>query len=337
MIAADDQAIVITGCGWVTPFGVGDARDRLPGVPALDTAASPPVRQIPTELLDRFPPVAEELRHDRAAWMAGLAFELACRSAGVDRHQTPPERIGLVLGSALAGQPGMIQFAEEVRAQSARFVSPIHFPNTVGNFTAGAIARVHQLRGPNLTLAGGAACGLEALVRAAALIADGSADVVVAGGVETITEALALGFDPLTPPLSEGACLYVLVSRTRAAARSATIMALIESCSTETANDSTPLEHDDAVVVTAGFDNHDALSVESILGRGLAAAGAATVLLAAQWLGDECSQPDTSLASIQPHGSCARVIAVARTDCHESLRLSLRIPIPPAGAAGSGS
>ena len=57
----------------------------------------------------------------------------------------------------------MIRFAEEVRAQSPRFVSPIHFPETVGNYLAAALARGFGFRGPNLTLAGDSA-GMEAVV-----------------------------------------------------------------------------------------------------------------------------------------------------------------------------
>lgn len=197
---SDEQPILITGCGWVTPFASGCARDvvaalrKLPAdiAPCVASPAPPTDRflSVPGADLQAFPDIPKEIRSDKGAWMTAVAIEFALRDAGLDRKSIPPERLGLVLGCALAGQIGMIQFAGEVREQSPRFVSPINFPQTVGNFIAGAIARGYDVRGPNLTLAAGTASGLDAVCEGCSLLQAGRADVLLAGGTDALTDTL---------------------------------------------------------------------------------------------------------------------------------------------------
>jgi len=221
------DAIVLTGCGWVTPFAAGpiddvlrEARHRRPMPPPEATFWA-----IPDDLREGFSGFSAELNRDRGAWVTAAAFEHARRSAGLFDHAVPPERTGLVLGCALAGQLGMIAFAGEVREQFPRFVSPINFPKTVGNYVSGALARAYNIRGPNSTLACGTASGLDAMVEACGLVANGMADVVFAGGTDTLSPELALGLTRPTTTLSEGACLFSIERADHAAARGAPILA----------------------------------------------------------------------------------------------------------------
>jgi 3-oxoacyl-(acyl-carrier-protein) synthase len=179
MELARPDPIVITGCGWVTPFAAGEISEILsadqacPAPGTLEQGYWP----IPEDCLAGYPQLSAEIRQDKGAWIAAIAFEHSRRQAAPP-DSLPAERVGMVLGCALAGQLGMIAFANEVRAQSARFVSPIHFPQTVGNYIAGALARAYNIRGPNITLACGLASGLDAIAQGCALLAAGSADLV---------------------------------------------------------------------------------------------------------------------------------------------------------------
>lgn len=220
--AASADSIVITGCGWVTPFAHGNAAAV---VAAAERAAPPPADArfwaVPDTFLAEFPHLTEEIRAEKGAWLAAIAIEHACREAGIVPANLDPTRIGMVLGCALAGQIGMIDFANEVREQSARFVSPIHFPQTVGNYIAGALARGYNIRGSNLTIAGGPLSGLDAVLEAASLLRRGGIDVVFAGGVECLTDPIVEGMDPGDAPPSEGACLFVLERESDAKQRGA--------------------------------------------------------------------------------------------------------------------
>lgn len=197
----------------------------------------------------------------------------------------------MVLGCALAGQLGMIGFAQEVRSQSARFVSPLHFPQTVGNYAAGALARSFHIRGPNLTVARGVASGLEAVVAGCRIIRDGLADVVLAGGADTFVDALIPALREESQDLAEGACWFVLErvgARAGWGMKPRAPLAFVTSwretridAGGATPKSTTPLPHGSPAVPRrsiAGAREVGAVHLESVTGNNLAASGAATVM-----------------------------------------------------------
>lgn len=225
----NETAIVITGCGWVTPAKAGNIGAVLPAlrdggvhrVPVQDYWG------VPDAMRQEHPHLAAELVANKAAWMAAVALEYACRDASLLLEGMPPERRALVLGCAAAGQQGMIDFANEVRQQSPRFVSPLHFPQTVGNYISGAMARAYGIRGHNSTLACGAASGLHTILEARNILLAGRADVVIAGGADALSSELARGLPRPPSPASEGACLFVMERAADAQARGASVLAMV--------------------------------------------------------------------------------------------------------------
>ncbi len=213
---ADQTPIAVLGCGMVTPFAANTGGRILATAddPRCDPNAS--YWAIPDAFLDAFVDFRAEIKRDRPSWITGAAITHACADADIKLAGIAPERIALVLGTAFAGQLGMIDFAGEVRAQSPRFVSPIHFPQTVGNYVAGVMSRSFKIHGPNLTIATGASSGLEAVASAGALLSDGAADIALAGGFEVLSDEIVCGLGESTfgesnaAVWSEGACLYVL-------------------------------------------------------------------------------------------------------------------------------
>ncbi len=221
-----ETKIALTGCGWVTPSAFGsithvlrhlaDARKR--GAENFgDTAGA--FSAVPDEWRESLEGLSKELRLDRGGWLTALALTNALTDARLTLAEVDKTRIGLALGHGLAGQAGMIQFADDVRQQSKRFVSPIHFPQTVGNYAAGAIARGFDLRGPNVTIANEEASSAVALATAIDMIRDHRADYMVAGGIEPLTEPLATGLSCTGRRPAEGACLFVLEEASQAKAR----------------------------------------------------------------------------------------------------------------------
>ncbi len=279
-----EQAIVITGCGWVTPFAAGRIEAVLHAAAGRTT---PPVLSegywpVPDQLLEGYPDLSSECRNDPGAWLTAVAFELARRDSSFVPGSVPPERVGLVLGNALAGQSGMIDFANDVREQSARFVSPIRFPQTVGNYIAGALARAYDIRGPNSTIANGSASGLDAIVEACSLLAAGRADVVFAGGAERLTPALALGLAEPGVMFSDGACLFVLERGEHAVERGATVLATIVPLFDQLPPERQALAWADSpsaesICSVAGSREPGAIYIEHWTGRCLGALGAAAV------------------------------------------------------------
>lgn len=270
--------IALTGCGWVTPAATGtvadvcgtqDKNDRLHIKENRDWRVS-------EKLLEEYTNIPKTIRRDKDVWMTAIAIEHACQNASLDLTTMDGERMGLVLGCALAGQPGMIQFASEVRDQSARFVSPIHFPQTVGNYVAGAISRCFGIRGPNLTLAGGSSSGLDAIIEGVALLKSTKADVVLAGGSEILSEEIINALQQPNTHLREGACFFVMERLRHANIRKVKPLALIQDVD-PSSDFQSPLDTNNKIVSTSTTRIPGAIFIEHWTGLSLAASGPAAL------------------------------------------------------------
>jgi len=226
---------VVTGVGWTTPFGIG-GMESLTGLISgassiaartVQCSAAPLFQALTQEVLATGGELSKELEADHGTWLAGATVLAALHDAKWELDRESSDRMGLALGCGSAGQEAMIAFATEVREQSPRFVSPLHFPQTVGNYAAGAIARALHFRGPNLTFAGGTGCGMAAIIEACRLLQRGEAEVMLAGGFEAYTDALAGAFGEGRENLSEGACFLVLEIASHAEGRNAPRLATV--------------------------------------------------------------------------------------------------------------
>lgn len=205
--------VAVTGCGVVAAFGAGPGAEVLRRVPIPPSKHSvEPNARIPDSILEQLPDVSAELGRERSGRIAGAALLFAARQAGVALPPPDPARVGLIFSEPRAGQAGMIRFAEEVREQSPRFVSPIHFPETVGNYLAGALARSLGLRGANLTVCGGTSVGVEAFAEAVLLMLCGRADLMFVGGYDAPATGPGASSGLADTPVIESAC-FVLLQR----------------------------------------------------------------------------------------------------------------------------
>ena len=342
MVHDATSSLVLSGCGWVTPAAVGSIDEVLAVLaeaPAISQGLAGGFCCVPDD-----PPIADishlnnELKRDKGAWMAALALEHACRTASLPLESLDSDRVGLALGCGLAGQLGMIEFASEVRKQSVRFVSPIHFPQTVGNYVAGAVARGYKLRGPNATFASGASSSLDAIIEACAWVARGDADIVIAGGFERLTNELATGFAQNGAVLSEGACFVVVESADHLLRRSARPLANVVGCARG------PDRHtENGILSTASCALPGAVVIEHATGLCLGAAGAAATAAA---IGaahgavvphvDVSDSPTVTfgamdLAALHDANGHVRATILARNEPSARdhlIRLDLSIPIP---------
>ena len=282
MKSSSIEPVVITGCGWVTPFAVGSIGEILAA--ARDDSVRPPEATgywgVPDGLRDGYPDLTGELKADRGAFITAVALEHARRDASLKPDSYPSERVGMVLGCALAGQLGMIEFANEVRAQTPRFVSPLHFPKTVGNYIAGALARGCDIRGPNSTVACGAPSGLSAVVEAYRLVGTGRADVVFAGGTELLSSELAQGLDEPGVCLSEGACLLVIERGERASDRGVRPLATVMHTASMSVEEPLRVSIDGVIVSGTIHSEPGVILIEHWIGRCLGALGAAAIAAA---------------------------------------------------------
>jgi 3-oxoacyl-[acyl-carrier-protein] synthase II len=261
--------VVVTGIGLVTPAGRGLA-DAWDGVlagksrAAIDedlAAAGTPVTavcRVPAYDADAELGRGASRRLDRFTHLALLAAREAVAHAGLSEPgtdpitATDPDRVGIIVGSGIGGAESWQDEYPRYLEKGPGRVSPMFIPKMLSNTAAGTIAIRTGARGPNLTVNTACAAGASALHVARDLIAAGTADVVIAGGVEAGITGLSISAfaqmgalsrnpDPSQASrpfdvdrdgfvMGEGAGILVVESAEHAASRGARALAVLAGC-----------------------------------------------------------------------------------------------------------
>jgi 3-oxoacyl-[acyl-carrier-protein] synthase II len=195
------RRVAITGIGAVTPLG-NDAtstweaalagRSGIDEIRAFDASEWPVT--IAGEVKD-FDPTAvvspkEARKLDRNVLFALSAAKEALADAGVNGFR--PERVGVVLGSAIGGFTELMRQADILRERGPDRVSPSFIPNVLVDAASGQLAIELGIRGPNYAIVSACATGSHTIGEGAELIRRDRADAILAGGTEACIHPLIL-------------------------------------------------------------------------------------------------------------------------------------------------
>jgi 3-oxoacyl-[acyl-carrier-protein] synthase II len=233
-----------TGC---TAQIAGEVRDYDPARP-LTTPIRP--RGAATEAVTQALTPKDVKKFGRFTHLGVGAAVEAYIDAGLDAHraQLNPDRMGVNLGVGLGGLPEMEAMHDTWKAGGFRKISPFFIIQIAPNLLAGQVSLLLDFRGPNMSVASACATSGHAMGEAAAAIARGDADVMIAGGAESTVTPLAIGAfaqmralstrnaEPTRASrpydkdrdgfvLSEGSVVFVLEERDQALRRGARIYA----------------------------------------------------------------------------------------------------------------
>lgn len=270
--------VVVTGVGAISPLGIGN--DAL--WQNLESGASG-VSVLPefvdTGLPFRFGGIVQGFEGkdfvqprktlkvmSREIQIGFSSAVLAMRSAGLEKGNIDPERLGVVMGSELlygeleelreafiAASPNH-EFQWPLWADSAmKNLFPLWMLKYLPNMAACHIGIAHDARGPNNSIVQGDVSSLLAIAESASVIRRGHADVVITGGSGSYVAYAAIAFrgwqhltastgDGQVVPrvfdkrhdgfvLGEGAGALVLESREHAEKRGAKILAEVAGTS----------------------------------------------------------------------------------------------------------
>jgi 3-oxoacyl-[acyl-carrier-protein] synthase II len=206
-LLTDHQRVVVTGVGAVTPVGNDVAtmwnnliagRNGVGRITSFDASHSKV--QIGAEVKDFDPSTAmdrREARHtDRYTHFAVAAAAEAVADAGSHLADADPRRAGVIVGSGIGGIHTILQQHAILCERGPRRVGPFTIPAMLANTASGHIAIRYGLRGPNLAPTLACATGTAAVGEAFALIRQGIADVMIAGGAEAaICDLSVAGFE----------------------------------------------------------------------------------------------------------------------------------------------
>jgi 3-oxoacyl-(acyl-carrier-protein) synthase len=243
------RAVAVTGVGVVSGFGLGAGvywhglvsgrtacrgarRVEAPGVLVAEVDGLE-VRDVVRSLQGR--------RIDRTSLLALAAARLALDDAGLAAGLPAAQTAALGLGSALGNVQETETFLDRLAARGTG--NPLVFPNLVMNAPLSYATIELGVTGPTAMLTEQEASGEAAIAWGVRQIADGAADICLAGGSDELTSGVvvlrretgtagagpARPLDPASdgPCLGEGAAVLVLECARQAEARGARVYARI--------------------------------------------------------------------------------------------------------------
>jgi len=211
--AARDRRVVITGCGLVTPLGIGlraNWEALLRGESGIATITRFDPSRHSTRIAGevkgfdalRFIERKEVRKMDLFIQFALAAAQLAVDDAGLKPGDLEGERTGVVVGSGIGGIGSIEETHKVLLEKGPDRVSPFFLIQTIINEAAGQISIRFQAKGPNSATVTACATGTHAIGDSLRIIQRGEAEIMIAGGSEA----------PITPLGVAGFCVMKALS-----------------------------------------------------------------------------------------------------------------------------
>ena len=218
------RRVVITGLGAVSPVGLS-APDTWAALVAGRSGIGPitrfdatgctaliagevkdfePTRPLPAPLHPRgasgepltaaFSP-KDAKKFGRFTHLGAVAAVEAYTDSGLDAHRAKLDsnRMGVTLGVGMGGLPEVEAMHDTFKAGGFRKISPFYIIQVAPNLLAGQVSLLLDFRGPNMSVASACATSGHSIGEAAAAIARGDTDVMIAGGAEGAITPLVVG------------------------------------------------------------------------------------------------------------------------------------------------
>ena len=193
------RRVVVTGIGMVTPLGIGkeefgkrifSGETGIAEIKSFDTGTfgSHLGAEVTNFSPRDFISVKNIRRMDKIALMTAAAARMALEDAGIRVSLENRDRVGIILGTAFGATDVTVQFATTVLTQGPAFANPILVPNVVMNAPAGHTSIELGFRGVNTTVTHFAVSAENAIAYAVAEIQRGTADFILAGGVDILSK-----------------------------------------------------------------------------------------------------------------------------------------------------
>lgn len=199
------RRVAVTGLGPVSSIGIGadafasalrSGRSGISPITAFDASGFP---HRDAGEVRGFDPAALLRRLDPAGWgrsslFAAAAARLAARDGGVDPDRLDPALAGAVIGTTSGESVVSEQLTAQIVDSGFPAMSPALLDRLPAHRIAHAVSAELGLAGESLTLATACSASNYAIGYAYDLIADGQADVMFAGGADSVCRWAHAGF-----------------------------------------------------------------------------------------------------------------------------------------------
>lgn len=203
------RRVVVTGLGMITPLGMG-VKESWPGALAGKSGIGEITRfdtrdfatQIAAEVKDfnaeDFIPKKQIKRMDLFIQYGIAAASMSIEDANLVISEQNAARIGVLTGSGLGGLGTIEKYHGVLLSDGPRRVTPFFIPMLIPNMACGHISIMYGAKGPNISVTTACAAGSHAIGEAFRIVQNGTADVMICGGVESVITPLTVaGFNAM--------------------------------------------------------------------------------------------------------------------------------------------
>ncbi|MEK6589945.1 MAG: beta-ketoacyl-ACP synthase II [Nitrospinota bacterium] len=199
-----NRRVVITGMGMITPLGIGmektwnaicKGESGIGYITRFDSKDFP--TRIAGEVKD-FNPSDYIDRKEIKKMDTFIHYALACAVMSIDDSglkitDENADRVGVLIGAGLGGLPSIERYHEIYLKEGVRKISPFFIPMLIPNMASGHISIRFGAKGPNSCVVTACATGTHAIGDAYKIIQRDDADVMIAGGTESVITPLGIG------------------------------------------------------------------------------------------------------------------------------------------------
>lgn len=204
MSITEKRRVVVTGLGLITPVGIGiraswdaliQGRSGICSITTFD-ASELPVR-IAGEVKGFDPSLYVEQKEikkmDKFIHYAMAAATMAMEDSGFKITDENSGRAGVIIGSGMGGLPAIEHYHKTYLEKGFRRITPFFIPMLIINLAAGNVSIKFGAKGPNSAVATACATGSHSIGDAFKIIQRGDADMMIAGGTESVITPMAVG------------------------------------------------------------------------------------------------------------------------------------------------
>lgn len=200
---SSETRVVVTGMGALTSVGLDLAttwQSLLAGQSGVRRITRFDVTDFPTQFAaevqgfdpTRYMDFKEAKRMVRVSQLAMAATKEAVHASGLDFSAEDPTRIGIEIGTAIAGIDAIETQMMTFQQRGPRAVNPTIVPTILGNSPACHIAISLGIKGPTNSPVAACATGIVAIGQALRQLQRGDLDIVLTGGSEAAVTPLAM-------------------------------------------------------------------------------------------------------------------------------------------------
>ncbi|MBI2059909.1 MAG: beta-ketoacyl-ACP synthase II [Nitrospirae bacterium] len=197
------RRVAVTGLGIVSPLGTGvsqnwtalmEGKSGIGRISQFDASTYP--TQIAGEVRDFNPEnyveKKEARRMERFSQFAVASARMAVEDAKLSIAENNASRAGVVIGVGMGGLSMIEKTHSTLVEQGPRRVTPFFIPLVIPNMAAGHVSIQLGAKGPNLCTTTACAAGSHAIGEAFRLIQNGTSDIMLGGGAESVVCPLAI-------------------------------------------------------------------------------------------------------------------------------------------------